>query len=140
MANNIISLISQIRSKANKLIINELEKAGIDGVVPSHGSILHVLAMQESCSMQELAKKINRTKPTVTVLVKKLVAIGLVEKITSPVDARINLIRLSAKGNNIMPKIKIISKTLINTTLKGFSEKEIQEVSSYLARLADNLS
>ncbi len=140
MANNIISLISQIRSKANKLIIKELEKAGIDGIVPSHGGILHVLAMHESCSMQELAKKINRTKPTVTVLVKKLVAIGLVEKIASPVDARINLIRLSAKGNNLMPEIKKISTTLINTTLKGFSEKEIQEVNSYLTRLADNLS
>ncbi len=37
---HVISLVSKVRDKANKMIVSELNANGIKGIVPSHGSIL----------------------------------------------------------------------------------------------------
>ena len=66
---NFLSLISKIHDKGNRLIIEELKRNGADGLVPSHGDILVCLYQNDKMTMKEIADKINRTRPTVTVLV-----------------------------------------------------------------------
>ena len=58
----IISLISKIRNSANHLILQELERHGIKGIVPSHGDILVILFSRDSVPMSELASLINKKK------------------------------------------------------------------------------
>jgi len=77
---NLIALMSRVTENANKLIVHELRKRGVEGIVPSHGGILLFLFDEEKYTMRELAEKIYRTKPTVTVLVDKLVTLGYVIK------------------------------------------------------------
>ena len=60
--NNAIALMSRIREQANKLIVRELRQRGVEGIVPSHGEIMVHLFAAEECTMQNLAKQINRTK------------------------------------------------------------------------------
>ena len=78
--NNAVALMSRIRAKANRFIIESLVTEGIEGIVPSHGEIMIHLFAEKDYTMQELAQKINRTKPTVTILVSKLVNYGYVYK------------------------------------------------------------
>lgn len=47
--------------------------------------------------MKELAEKIFRKKPTVTVLVDKLVTLGYVIKEKSKADSRVTFIKLTEK-------------------------------------------
>ena len=79
---NSIFLISRIRESANNFIINELKKAGIKGIAPSHGDIMAALYKEDKIPMNLLAKKIRRTKATLTVLADKLVEL-LVPKTSS---------------------------------------------------------
>jgi DNA-binding MarR family transcriptional regulator len=123
---NALALISRIRAKANRFIVGELEKHGIKGIVPSHGDILTVLFQAEECTMKELASRINRTKPTVTVLVEKLVDYGFVEKGKNPADSRVTLIRLTSKGAALKPVFDDISRQIDDLFYGDWPEDEAE--------------
>ncbi len=135
----IISLISQIRHKANELIISELEKNGIKGIVPSHGDILIRLFRADSIPMSELASAINKKKNTVTTLVEKLENLGYVKKTSDPDDSRINLVRLTPEGRSLQKIFDKVSQTLLGTVYKGVSETEKRDVLEILNKIKINL-
>ena len=66
----IFSHASRLREAGNRFILAELEKAGLDGIAPSHGDVLAQLLACESCNMSDLARRVHRTKSTVTTLVE----------------------------------------------------------------------
>ncbi|MFJ8265633.1 MarR family transcriptional regulator [Peribacillus asahii] len=65
------SKVGKIRNAVNNLILSELDKHGVDGISPSDGDILVCLYERNGLSVKELAEKIHRTQPTVTVLIYK---------------------------------------------------------------------
>lgn len=136
---NGLALISRIREKANKFIVRELESRGVKGIVPSHGDILVILFQGEKYTMKELADKIHRTKPTVTVLIEKLVDYGFVEKEKSYTDGRITYIKLTKKGMELKPIFEDISNKL-NALLYGdFTDKESEAFEKLLHKVNSRL-
>ena len=75
-----LSLISRIHEKGNRFIIEQLNENGIEGLAPSHGDILAFLLYNGKSTMKEIANKIHRTKPTVTILIDKLEKTRLYKK------------------------------------------------------------
>lgn len=129
----IISLISNIRDKANELIIKELQKNGIKGLAPSHGAILNILfKSNERIRMQDIAHNIHKDKSTVTALVNKLSKLGYIKRIKCTEDSRVTYITLTHKGEELMPVFKKISNLLIETTYRNIEENE-------KAKLLENL-
>jgi DNA-binding MarR family transcriptional regulator len=59
-----------------------------------------------------LANRINRTKPTVTVLIEKLMEYGFVEREKSRTDSRVTYVKLTNKGKNLKPVFDDISKKI----------------------------
>lgn len=137
--NNAIAIMSRIREKANKLIVRELRQHGVEGIVPSHGEIMVHLFAAEECTMQELAKQINRTKPTVTVLVEKLVACGYVVKEKSAEDNRVTFIKLTAKGWELKPIFEVISAKMNALVYQGLSDEESEMLEKVLTQINCNL-
>ncbi len=137
--NNAIYLISRIKEAANRFIVQELEAAGLNGVVPSHGDILVVLYTCEKCTMKELAQKIHRTKATLTVLVDKLIALNLIEKEKSAQDSRITYIKLTPLGQSYKDIFEKISQKLNDTFFKNFSQEEIKTFVSLLEKTRNNI-
>lgn len=135
-----IARISRISDKAHRFIIQELEKRGIYGIVPSHGGILSFLYIHENITMKELAEKIHRSKPTVTVLVDKLVALGYVLKEKSDADSRVTYIRLTEQGKTFQKDFQEISQSLNERVFQGISETEINMVDPILEKIMHNLS
>jgi len=125
-------LISRIREKANNFIIGELEKEGITGIAPSHGDIFTILFQTESIPMTELAARIHRTKPTVTVLVDKLVAKGFVIKEKVVTDNRVTLIKLTEAGLSLQPIIQRISDKLNQIVYQGLTDEEALQLERLL--------
>jgi len=138
--NNIVALTSRITEKAHKLIIRELEGQGINGIVPSHGGILALLFNGEKYTMKELAEKIHRTKPTVTVLVDKLVELGYVTKNKSYEDNRVTFITLTEKGLALEPMFTEISNKLNAVVYKDFSDSEAEYIEKALKKINCNLN
>ncbi len=99
-----LSLISKIHEKGNKFILQELNSNGITDLAPSHGDILAILYQYNKLTMKEIAEKIHRTKPTVTVLVNKLEKLGFVKREKSSEDSRITYITLTSKSEGYLKK------------------------------------
>jgi len=132
---NAIALISRIREKANRFIIHELEEHGITGIVPSHGDILNILFCEERCTMKDLAIKIHRTKPNVTVLIDKLVDCGYVKKEKSTEDSRVTYISLTEKGASLKPVFFYISKKLQKIVYGGLSDEDAESLEIILQKI-----
>lgn len=99
----ILSLISKIHEKGNKFILQELNSSGITDLAPSHGDILAMLYQHDKLTMKEIADKIHRSKPTVTILVAKLERLGFVTREKSTEDSRITYIMLTSKSEDFKP-------------------------------------
>lgn len=120
----LIALSSRLAEKANKFIIAELKKYDLSDIAPSHGDILSLLFDGNAYEMSEIAKKIHRTKPTVTVLVEKLEKSGYVQRIKSDTDARFTNVSLTEKGFALKPIFEEISERLNALAYAGLREEE----------------
>ena len=137
--NNIIALASRLTEKAHRLIIRELEARGVEGIVPSHGGILLHLFAGEAHTMKELAAKIHRTKPTVTVLVDKLVSLGYVTKEKCGEDSRNTWIRLTKKGEALKPLFIEISAAVNAIVYQDIAAEEAAYIERGLKKIIENL-
>ncbi len=115
-------------------IVQELERAGLQGVVPSHGDILAQLFSHDSCKMSELARFIRRSKSTLTVLVEKLERAGYVQRSQDPEDQRGVRVCLTDKGRAMQPVVDSISYGLENMLLERLSREELRTLEQLLAR------
>jgi len=136
---HIISLISRVRDKANRLIVSELRVRNMPGLAPSHGDILILLFQSETVSMREIAKQISRDKSTVTALIKKLINIGYVEKREDPNDSRVTLIKLTKEGLGLKQNFEEISETLLKKIYRNFSKTEKEMIIYGLEKIDGNL-
>lgn len=135
----IIALISQIRDKANKILVYEMNQRNIQGLAPSHGSIFAALFYNSKLTMKELAEKINKDKSTVTALVDKLVSYGYVEKTRDEMDTRVVYVTLTEKGKNLKPDIEEISSKLLDQVYKDVSKDEQEILMKILLKIKNNL-
>lgn len=125
---NAASMIGKIKEAVNNRIVAELERHGIEGIVPSHGDILVFLYQKDGLSVKELAEKIHRTQPTVTVLVNKLEKLGYVERIKIEEDGRITSIKLTKKGIQLQPIFRDISNTLNDVMYGGLPDTQREQL------------
>ena len=135
---SVISLIASIRSKADRFLVKEMKRHGMEGLVPSHGDILSLLLRKETLSMKDIAGVIERDKSTVTTLVDKLIDLGYVEKKKDPEDNRVTLISLTARGKALRKDFYQISERLIGTAYKGIPLKEQEALISTLEKISRN--
>ncbi|MEK3993122.1 MarR family winged helix-turn-helix transcriptional regulator [Robertmurraya sp. FSL R5-0851] len=129
------SKIGKIRDAANKLILSEIEKHGVEGIAPSHGDILMCLYKKNGLSVKELAEKIHRTQPTVTVLIDKLVKLGYVEKRKNQEDSRVTIITLTEMGKQLEPIFKDVSRKLNQVIYGSLSVSEKEQLEQLLDRI-----
>lgn len=137
-AEDIISLISKIRERANTFITDEMNNYGLKGLAISHGDILFALLNSERLTMKEIAEKIEKDKSTVTALVNKLIKEGYVEKTKDIDDNRVVFVSLTKEGKALKPMFESISKELISKVYEGVSEKEKEEVLKILIKIKNN--
>ena len=130
-----LSLISKIHEKGNKFILQELNSNGITDLAPRHGDILAMLYQHKKLTMKEIAEKIHRTKPTVTILVNKLEKLGFVKREKSNEDSRITYIMLTQKSEDFKPIFEKISKDLNKMLFKNLTNKEVQLLDVLLKKM-----
>ncbi len=133
-----LSLISRIKEDGNRLIIDGLTNNGIKGLVPSHCDILMLLYKHEKLTMKEIAQKIHRTKPTVTILIDKLEKLGYLCREKSQEDNRITYIALTKAGKDFERVFTQISDELNKIMYKNFSDEESKILDELLKKMAKN--
>ena len=130
-----LSLISRIHEKGNRFIIEQLNANGVKELVPSHGDILAILYHHKKLTMKDIAEKIHRTKPTVTVLIDKLEKLGFVKREKSTEDSRVTYILLTEKSEKFKPLFEKISKDLNKMLYKNLSQNEAELLDNLLEKM-----
>ena len=131
---SIFAYASRLRSLGNAIIVAGLNERGVEGIVPSHGDIVHVLLRVGSCSMSELARRIGRTKSTATVLVRKLEQAGYVQREPNAADARGVRISLTEQGRAREPAFLEISDRLESCIRERLTDEEAARLEALLAK------
>lgn len=108
----ILSLGSRLRWLADAVTRDAGEIYRLYGleIKPKWYSVLYMLFNGEDNSVTGIAKAIGQTHPSVSNLVKDLVAAGLVEETKDETDRRTTIVRLSEKGLELRPKLTKVSE------------------------------
>ncbi len=136
--NSSISLLSHIHTITADFITEKLKERGFPDFASSHGNILFQLSVNEKMTMGELSEKINRDKSTTTVLVRKLEAEGFITGEADPADKRSRIIYLTAKGKQFNNTAMELSKELLGTFYKGFTDEEKESFFQSLLKIKQN--
>ena len=136
--NSSISLLSNIHTITADFLTEKLKERGFPDFASSHGNILFQLSVNEEMTMGELAEKINRDKSTTTVLVRKLESEGFITGAPDPADKRSRIIYLTEKGKQFNKTAMELSKELLETFYRGFSEEEKNLFFQSLLKVKEN--
>ncbi|MDV3426738.1 MAG: MarR family winged helix-turn-helix transcriptional regulator [Bacillota bacterium] len=137
-ADNTLYLIAKAKALMNQFIISELNKQGIDGIVPSHGDIIISLLKHETLTMKELADKIERDPSTVTTLVKKLNNLGYTQVLKDSADKRANIVSLTTEGKALEAVFISISEKLYKKQYQNTNEEEKEIFRDVLKKMIEN--
>ncbi len=129
-----LALVAKLhRARAAQLL------AGI-GLHPGQETILKTLVDEDGRSMTDLALALAVRPPTVTKMVTRLAAQGLVERRGAASDGRQALVHLTPIGRARAAEIDDVWKRLEKQTVSGLDDKEKKRLRKLLRRVGANLA
>lgn len=126
--------VSQVNGKYSQLIEKSIKKLGIDNT--RRKIILSTNALGEA-SITDIANLSTLKLTTATKAVYRLVEDGIVEVYSSTSDERISMVKLTAKGIELVEQINQISVVTLAGILNAFSEDELHNLNNQLKKLFD---
>ncbi|MDF2382818.1 MarR family transcriptional regulator [Nostoc ellipsosporum NOK] len=135
-------LYSFITGKASIAIARRLQKkfnaAGLNLTI-EQWSVLYHLWKADGISQQELCKATFRDKPSITRLVDNLEKAGLVKRVASESDRRINCIYLTKQAQKLQQQSMDIAEETLNEALDTVEPEKIEICKQVLQVVYDNL-
>lgn len=123
-----LKYLMRIADRVDLQIAAMMDEKGLTGLTRSHLEILSFLLRRPGLTPTEIAIQIQRTKPTVTVLVRKLVDQQYLTSTKSTTDGRSIVLRPTQKAKRMKPAILRIMLTLHRETYAAMTELEAQEL------------
>jgi DNA-binding MarR family transcriptional regulator len=107
---------------------------------PGRAIVLGMLAGHDGISQRDLAEKMHLARPTVTIMLQKMEAEGLIERWDDIEDQRLTRIRLTDAGREQGKNLEDAYKAYINSTVGSLSEPDRAELARLLGLLNDNVT
>jgi DNA-binding MarR family transcriptional regulator len=105
------------------------------GLRPVEFTILVLVATNDDVTLKRLTQTLNVTAPNITVVLDRLEARGLVQRVRSHSDRRSMIIRLLPSGERIVRDARDASRTMEDTAFAGFSPAERRTLLALMRRL-----
>lgn len=102
--------------------------------------ILNLAASEGATSASELCKGISYDAGAMTRMLDRLEAKGLVRRTRSPDDRRLVNLELTPAGKDAYPRLREISRRVLNLSLRDFTTAEAHQLDDLLRRMVRNLS
>jgi DNA-binding MarR family transcriptional regulator len=131
-------LIAKVHQASGRLFSKILRENDID-FNPSQGRILFALWQGDCIPMQELARRTQLGKSTLTSMLDRLEASGHVRRRPSPEDRRSVLVELTERNRDLRGNYERVSGDMTELFYHGFSPGEIEEFEGFLERILANL-
>jgi MarR family transcriptional regulator for hemolysin len=98
------------------------------------------LSKTDGLSQVTLAGLIDTDPMTLSGLVERMEAKGLVERVPNPDDSRAKLVRITPKSRALVVEMKALASEVYADALQGISEADQELVLDALTRICNNLS
>ena len=132
-------LMAKIRQVSGRIFERTLKQYNIK-INSAQGRIMFALWQNDGISINELSKKTQLKKSTLTSMLDRLERMGYVRRQRSKKDRREILIRRTEKDRTMENKYVEVSEEMTRLFYKGFSKNQIDRFEKDLERILDNLT
>jgi len=115
------------------------EQCARHGITATQLNVMKMLQAIGELSLSELSKRIAATNSTVTGIVDRMVAAGLVVREQSADDRRVWKIKLTPQGRTIAKKLDIAPWEILRRALEALPAGELEALIATLAKVAQNV-
>ncbi|MEV4107898.1 MarR family winged helix-turn-helix transcriptional regulator [Nonomuraea sp. NPDC049695] len=133
------ALNGAIRTIALKHRARAAAKLAELGLHPGHEAVLLLLSAKGPQTQRQLAAGADCEPPSITLMVRKLEAAGLVSRIPAAQDARANVVRLTDEGREVVLRVKELWRDLAEETVAGLTDTSVDQLIKALTDLARSL-
>jgi MarR family transcriptional regulator, organic hydroperoxide resistance regulator len=132
-------LISQVKQVQGRVFEHLLRQTGLDDFNGSQGRILYVLWQEDGLPIVDLSRRTGLAKTTLTSMLDRMEASGLLARRHDPDDRRQQRIVLTPKAKSLSEKYESVSQRMAELFYRGFQEPEILAFEQVLHRILENL-
>lgn len=137
---NLNTLISYLSDLIEKVLSETFNSYDIEDLSQQQLHYLQVIVRLQNPTITELARELKLTKPTVTVLVDKLVSRVYVRRVPSDSDRRVTHLHIDEKGKIVEQIQKSAYKKMEDRISSELDESEIAMLTDILKKLAGKTS
>ena len=109
------------------------------GIHAGQDALLYYLDLEDGQTITALVAKINIQYATISNMIDRMEAAGLLTREKDVADKRVSRVYLTAKGKESVSKIAEAWRILETKTTRGLTDTEQQQLNSLLKRVAENL-
>ncbi len=109
------------------------------GMTRAQWAVLARLEYAEGLKQSELADMLDLQPITLTRLVDRLCANGLIERRADPSDRRAKRLYLTAQARPLMNRLADLGENMMATVLEGLDAAKLEQMTANLSRVRDNL-
>ncbi|MEA3177075.1 MAG: hypothetical protein QOI59_598 [Gammaproteobacteria bacterium] len=128
-------LIGRVRTLMLSSLDNELQPFGMTGM---QFAILKNLADGSAATSADLCRLLHYDAGSMTRLVDRLEAKGLLRRERSEDDRRVVSLRVTSSGKAVLPRLRDSAGRVVQRMLVGFSAPEVNHLRSLLDRMIEN--
>ena len=133
-------MISQIKQVQGRVFAQLLQQAGLDDFNGAQGRILFVLWQEDCLPIVELSHRTGLAKTTLTSMLDRMEAQGLVNRSRDRIDRRQQNIVLTDKARWLSAAYDNVSARMNELFYRGFTEPEVTAFENMLREVLKNLT
>lgn len=115
------------------------QRARAFGMTRAQWAVLARLESNEGLKQSELAEMLDLQPITLTRLVDRLCASGLIERRADASDRRVKRLYLTAQARPLMDRLAALGQDMMENVLEGFDVAAIERMITELSRTKENL-
>ena len=131
--------MSQARHLSGRIWEKLLKESGADIFNGAQGRILYVLWEHGDLTITEIGKLTSLAKTTLTSMLDRMEAGGLVKRVPDKKNRRQIFIVVTEKAKDYREKYDELSNKMNEIFYRGFSEAEVNEFEDKLRKIVNNL-
>ena len=132
-------LMSKIQHISGRIFSRMLKKHDID-INPAQGRIMFVLWQEDGLPIRELVRRTSLGKSTLTSMLDRLEAAGLIARERSVTDRRVILVKRTEQDRSRQRTYEAVSEEMNAIYYTGLTEREIDRFETTLRQILDNLT
>ena len=132
-------LISQIKQLQGRVFQRLLTESGVEEFNGPQGRILYVLWQQDGVPIAKLVRQTCLAKSTLTAMLSRMEASGLVTRCPGQQDGRQVIVKLTPRARGLEEKYDQVSERMNSLFYQGMTQADADALDALLDRVLANL-